>query len=322
MPSHPHPILVVIAGPTASGKSHLALRLAEQLAGEIVSCDSVAVYREMDLGTSKPTAADRALVPHHLLDIAFPDEPVTAGLYSRLARGSIAGIVARGRLPIVAGGTGLYLRALLDGLFPAPPIDPTLRTRLRARSSSSLHRLLHRFDPAAAARIHPNDTPKLIRALELTLTARRPLTQQWQQPRDPLTGYRILRLGLAPPRPALYDRINTRAQAMFDRGLTAETSRLVDRYGWDCRPLASLGYADAVRVLRGEIPESQAVAHTAQAHRNYAKRQLTWFRREPHVHWLESFGDEPATLAAALDHLRPALANPRDGDGPRHSSLA
>ena len=315
-PTHstPGPLLLVLAGPTASGKSHLALRLAEAFTGEIVSCDSVAVYREMDLGTAKPSLADRAHVPHHLLDIAFPNEPFTAGDYSRLAREAIAGITARRHLPIVTGGTGLYLRALLDGLFPAPPIDPALRTRLRtraeARGPASLHRLLTRFDPAAATRIHPNDTPKLVRALELTLTARRPLTEQWKQPRDPLTGYTILRLGLAPDRASLYPRINQRAQAMFDRGLVSETSALVDRYSWECRPLTSLGYAQAVSVLRGEISEAQAIARTAQGHRNFAKRQTTWFRREPAIHWLPGFGEDPATLDSAGQLIRRHLQLP------------
>ena len=201
--------LIVLCGPTASGKTALALALAEQFAGEIVSCDSVAVYRGMEIGTAKPTLDERARVPHHLIDILTPDQPCTAGDYCRLAREAIAGITQRGRLPIIAGGTGLYLRALLDGLFPAPQRHEPLREKLRARaetkSPAHLHRILTRLDPAAAAVIHANDTPKVIRAIEVTLAARQPITQQWEQPREPLTGYRVLRLGLNPPRAELYD---------------------------------------------------------------------------------------------------------------------
>jgi tRNA dimethylallyltransferase len=285
--------LIVLAGPTASGKTALALALAEQFSGEIVSCDSVAVYRGMEIGTAKPSLAERARVPHHLIDIAFPDEPCTAGHYARLAREAIAGITQRGRLPIVAGGTGLYLRALLDGLFPAPPRNEPLRKKLRTCAPAKLHRILTRLDPAAAALIHANDAPKLVRAIEVTLAARQPITRQWQSGRDPLTGYRILRMGLDPPRPELYARINRRAAQMFDSGLVEETTQLVERYGFECRPLTSLGYAQAVAVLRQELTLDQAVKLAQQGHRNYAKRQLTWFRKDPDLHWLPHFGPDP-----------------------------
>ena len=305
--------LIVLAGPTASGKTAIALALASQFGGEIVSCDSVAVYRGMEIGTAKPTLDERALVPHHLIDIADPDQPCTAGDYSRLAREAIRGISERGHLAIVAGGTGLYLRALLDGLFPAPQRHQPLRDKLRARaeqkSPAHLHRILTRLDPAAAVRIHANDTPKVIRAIEVTLSARAPITREWERGRDGLTGYRILRLGLNPPRAALYDRINRRAAEMFDRGLVEETTQLVERYGFECRALTSLGYAQAVQVLRGELTRDQSVAATAQGHRNYAKRQLTWFRKDPAILWLAGFGSddeiqhEAITLVAR--HLRP-----------------
>jgi tRNA dimethylallyltransferase len=311
------PALIVLCGPTASGKTALALALAERFSGEIVSCDSVAVYRGMEIGTAKPTPDERARVPHHLIDILTPDQPCTAGDYGRLAREAIAGITQRGHLPIVAGGTGLYLRALLDGLFPAPAIPETLREPLRARlraraqkkGPTHLHHILTRLDLTAAALIHANDSPKIIRAIEVTLAARRPITQQWQQPRDALTGYRVLRLGLNPPRADLYARINRRAYEMFDRGLVDETTQLVETYGFDCRALTSLGYAQAIAVLRNQITREEAVALAAQGHRNYAKRQLTWFRKDPLIHWLPGFGSDGETIAQAkalvANHLAP-----------------
>jgi tRNA dimethylallyltransferase len=297
--------LIVLVGPTASGKTSLALRLAEQFSGEIVSCDSVAVYREMEIGTAKPSHDERALIQHHMIDIAWPDESCTAGDYSRQAREALTGITERGNTPIVAGGTGLYLRALIDGLFPAPAQKPGQRERLRklatTRGPAWLHRILKRLDPAAATAIHTNDVPKVIRAIEVSLAADQPLTQQWQKGRDALTGYRILRLGLNPPRDRLYERINQRAAAMFDRGLVEETERLIARYGADCRPFTSLGYAEASAVLRNEITREQAVAQAQQGHRNYAKRQLTWFRREPEMHWLPGCGGDAAISDQARD---------------------
>lgn len=295
--------MIVLAGPTASGKTTLAIHLAEQFNGEIVSCDSVAVYREMEIGTAKPSVEERALVPHHMIDVAWPDEQVTAGDYSRLAREALRGISGRGRLPIVAGGTGLYLRALIDGLFAAPAARPELRERLRARAEqrgpAHLHRILTRLDAEAAKAIHPNDVPKVIRAIEVSLSEA-PMTEQWKRGRDPLEGYRILRLGLNPPRPRLYERINQRAAAMFDRGLVEETSRLIERYGRECRNLGSLGYAQAAAVLSGELTRDQAVALAQQGHRNYAKRQMTWFRRDPEMHWLPDLGSEQHVLDEAL----------------------
>jgi len=301
-----HP-LIVLAGPTASGKTALALRLAQEFDGEIVSCDSVAVYREMEIGTAKPSREERDLVQHHMIDVAWPDEACTAGDYSRLAREALTGITERGHLPIVAGGTGLYLRALIDGLFPSPPVHPGHRERLRERAKTHgaayVHRLLTRLDPAAAAAIHANDVPKVVRAIEVSLAAKQPLTEQWQKGRDALTGYRILRLGLEPPRPLLYERINQRAAAMFDRGLVEETERLIERYGPDCRPFTSLGYAEAAAVLRGELTRDQAIAQAQQGHRNYAKRQATWFRREPDFHWLKGFGDDRVIAEQALQQV-------------------
>ena len=297
--------LIVLVGPTASGKTSLAIRLAEEFGGEIVSCDSVAVYREMEIGTAKPSVEERAMVPHHLIDVVWPDEACTAGDYSRLARESLAGIVSRGHVPIVAGGTGLYLRALIEGLFPAPAPQPGLRERLRAtaakRGAEYLHRVLRRMDTVAAAAIHPNDVPKVVRAIEVNLAAKEPLTTQWEKGRDALTGYRILKLGLEPERTRLYERINLRAAEMFERGLIEETERLVERYGFECRPLTSLGYAEAVAVLRGECSREEAVLRAQQGHRNYAKRQGTWFRKEREMQWLRGCGGDAEVVAEARD---------------------
>ncbi|MHB1796178.1 MAG: tRNA (adenosine(37)-N6)-dimethylallyltransferase MiaA [Acidobacteriaceae bacterium] len=299
-----NPLLVVIHGATASGKTSLAVQLAQRFSGEVVSCDSVAVYRELEIGTAKPSREQRAQVPHHMLDVVSPDQPYTAGDYARDARERLADIQARGKLPIVAGGTGLYLRALIDGLFPGPQRLETLRVRLRAmeqeRGSGYLARILQRLDPVSAARIHPNDAPKLVRAIEVTLAARQRMSTLWEAGRDPLQGFRILRLGLDPPRPALYARINQRAAAMFFNGLVEETERLLARYGADCRPLSSLGYKQAAMLLRGDLSMEDAIASTQQGHRNYAKRQMTWFRREPNVSWLDGFGDDPAIAERAI----------------------
>ena len=222
-----HPLLVV-AGPTGGGKSALAIELALRFTGEIISCDSVAVYREFEIGTAKPSLEDRSRVPHHLIDILPADGYCTAGEYARLARQKAAEITARGRLPIVCGGTGLYLRAMLEGLFDSPGRDEELRERLRRRRlPGSLWRLLRRWDSASAARIHANDEAKLIRALEIAVRSGRPMSELLEDGRNPLEGYRILRLGLSPERPALYERINQRCAGMFERGLIEETRQLL-----------------------------------------------------------------------------------------------
>ena len=296
------PLLVVILGPTGSGKTSLSVALAEQFAGEIVSCDSVAVYEGLEIGAAKPSPQQRNQIPHYLLDVVTPDAFYTAGDYSRTARTAIAVIATRGKLPIVTGGTGLYLRALLQGLFPGPQRSAALRERLlrkaETRGPAILHRILERLDPASAARIHANDVAKVIRAIEVTLTAGRPMSEAWKEGSDPLTGYRILRLGLDPERSQLYERINARASAMFAEGLVEETKDLLARYG-PSPALASLGYRQAAQHLDGSLTLEQAVAAASQGHRNYAKRQLTWFRREPEVCWLNGFGDDPAVYAEA-----------------------
>lgn len=290
------PLLVVILGPTASGKTALSLALAEKYHGEIVNCDSVAMYREFEIGTAKPTAVERQRAHHHLFDFVDPTSYMTAGEYARTAREVLQQIKARGNLPIVVGGTGLYLRALLDGLFPGPQRSEELRDRLRRRNDSKpagyLHRILGRLDPVAAAQIHANDTSKLIRAIEVCLASRNSMTEMWKQGSQPLIGFRILRIGLNPERSALYDRINRRAERMFASGLVEETRQLLKKYGDVATPLKSLGYKQAVQFIRGELVLPSAIQAAQRAHRNYAKRQMTWFRREPDVKWQSNCGDE------------------------------
>lgn len=292
---------VAIVGPTGSGKTALAMTLAAEFGGEIVSCDSVAVYREFEIGTAKPTREERARVPHHMIDIASPDEEITAGEYARRARVVLNDIKSRRKLPVVAGGTGLYLRALTDGLFAGPERSEELRDRLRERAhqrgSAYLHRMLRRLDPTAASRIHANDTPKVIRALEVRFAARAPITALHEKGRDPLEGFRILTIGIEPERSRLYGRINARCERMFAVGLVDETRALLADHpqllSRPNSPLNALGYRQAVQHLRGELSLEQAIAATAQAHRNYAKRQLTWFRRQHgDVQWISLPGDD------------------------------
>ncbi|MGB6974162.1 MAG: tRNA (adenosine(37)-N6)-dimethylallyltransferase MiaA [Terracidiphilus sp.] len=301
------PLAVLLLGPTGSGKTALSLALGERFAGEVVSCDSVAVYRGMDVGSAKPTREERARLPHHLIDVANPDEPFTAGAYSRAARAALKEISARDRLPIVTGGTGLYLRALTEGLFAGPARQADLRERMKRsaqkRGAPWLHRVLRRLDAARAAEIHANDTAKVMRAIEVCLAGRRPMSDVLAKPdeaRNPLTGFRLLRIGLNPPRAELYERLNRRCEQMFAAGLVEETRGLLARYG-PVKALDALGYRQALSVVRGEWSEAEAIAAAQQGHRNYAKRQRTWFRREPEVKWIAAFGDEAETLRAVLD---------------------
>jgi len=319
MKNQADPLLLVILGPTASGKTALSLSLAEKLNGEIVSCDSVAVYREFEVGTAKPSPRERARVPHYMIDIAAPDEEITAGDYARRARAALNEIKARGRLPIVVGGTGLYLRALINGLFAGPERSNELRDRLRAKaeagSGEELHRVLSRLDPGAATKIHPNDTPKLIRAIEVCLLAGERMSELWQHGRDPLTGFRILRVGLDPVRNGLYERINRRCAQMFERGLVDETRELLKCYrppdfaiDSDPRPVAkalgSLGYRQAAAFLMDKMNLSESMDAAQQGHRNYAKRQMTWFRREPEVQWFSGFGNDEQVQETVFSWVR------------------
>ncbi len=301
--NEPEPLLLIVLGPTGSGKTALSVELARRFGGEVLSCDSVAVYRGMDVGTAKPSAAERAGVPHHLLDIVDPPEAMTAGDWARAARRAAREIAGRGRLPVVSGGTGLYLRALTEGLAPLPPRCPAVRARLAASaqrgSPGYLHRMLRRLDPPAAERIHPRDEPKLLRALEVALL--QPSSPVSSAVRDPLRGFRLLRIGLAPERAALYARLNRRVEGMFAGGLVEETRGLLARWSSPApQALGALGYREAARVLAGEMTEAEAIAAVAQGHRNYAKRQMTWFRKEPEVRWFAAFGEAIAEDAGEL----------------------
>jgi len=298
------PLLVVILGPTASGKSALALHLADQRNAEVLACDSAQVYRHFDIGTGKPTPPEREQVPHHLLDLCEPTHDFTAGDYLRRGRDALAQVTARGRLPVVTAGTGLYLRALLEGLSPLPPRSPELRARLHAeaeeKGSAFLHRMLARVDPDSAARIASQDAPKLIRALEVWFLARQPRGELFRSGRNPLTGHRVVKLGLNPDRQQLYQRIEARIDAMLEAGWLEETRRLLARFPPDAKPFGFLGYKQLSAHLRGELSLEVAVAEIKRQTRQYAKRQLTWFRREPDVRWSPGFGDDPVIREDAL----------------------
>src|SRR5688572_29014907 len=287
-----HP-LIAVAGPTGSGKSELALGIAEVFDGEIVNCDSLQVYRYFDIGTAKLPLEERRGIPHHLIDIIDPDELFTAGEYARLVRKSIREISAQGRLPIVAGGTGFYLRALLDGLFEGPARDQALRDRLAAREtrrSGSLHRLLRRFDPEAAGKIHPNDVPKVTRALEVCMLTRRPVSELFREGRDALQGYRVLKLGLLPDRETLYRKLDARCAQMFESGLVEEVKQILGRgFPASCKPFESHGYKQALQLINGELSPRDTVFYAQRNTRQYAKRQITWFRREKALVWLKGF---------------------------------
>jgi tRNA dimethylallyltransferase len=298
------PNLVAILGPTGSGKSDLALEIAQKFDGEIVNCDSLQVYRYFDIGTAKLPVQSRRGIPHHLIDLVAPDELFTAGEYARLGRAVIRDITARNHLPVIAGGTGFYLRALLDGLFEGPARDQQLRDRLANREKSragSLHKLLNRLDPETASKIHPNDVPKVTRALEVCLIARRPVSELFRQGREPLRGYRILKIGLLPNRAALYERLDARCSEMFAAGLIDET-RYILSLGFSpaSKPFESHGYKQALQLLNGELTLKEAVNYAQRNTRRYAKRQTTWFRRETDLKWIKDFGDAPAARDAAF----------------------
>jgi tRNA dimethylallyltransferase len=305
--------LVAILGPTASGKSALAVSLAESLGGEVIACDSTQVYRGFDIGTAKPSAAERRDIPHHMIDLVSPEETFTAGEYRKRALDVLADLRQRRRLPIFTVGTGLYFRALLEGLADAPTRSEQARARLNAifarhRGGARLHRVLSRLDPVAAQRISPNDGQKLVRALEVCLLAGKPLTELHQAGRQALQGYSPLKIGLNPPRQALYQRIEKRVHTMLHRGWSDEVAALIAEGGpGTAKPFEFIGYRELRARAETGRPLSSSVGAIAQATRHYAKRQLTWFRRESGVQWFTAFGDSPEMLSACLAYLQPLL---------------
>jgi tRNA dimethylallyltransferase len=312
-PVKPRAHLAAIVGPTASGKSALGVCLAERLNGEVVVCDSTQVYRGFDIGTGKLSPGEQRGVPHHLMDLLEPHELFTAGDYRRRALDVLEDLARRARLPVFTVGTGLYLRALVEGLADVPTRSEELRARLRARAErrgrDDLHRILTKVDPEAAARIAPRDLPKVIRAIEVCVLSGRRLTELHRAVRPRLEGFEILKIGLVPPRDALYQRINARVEAMLAAGWKEEVRRLVAAgISADAKPFQFIGYPQLREHLEGKLGEAETTAKIQQATRRYAKRQLTWFRREPGVRWFSGFGDDPAIQAAVLAELEPKLA--------------
>jgi tRNA dimethylallyltransferase len=310
--SEPNPLIAVL-GPTGSGKSDLSLCLAQELKGEIVNFDSVQLYRGVDIGSAKLPVEARRGIPHHLLDVADPIDHVTAGAFARMARPVLADISSRGFVPILTGGTGFYLRALLEGLSPAPSADRDVRnrlTKLAERRPAALHRYLKARDPQAAQRIHPNDHQKLIRAIEILKLSGRPASHLEETPREELTGFVCLKLGLNPDRQELKSRLAQRTRTMFESGLIPETERLrAAGIGNEAKILQSLGYRQAVQFLDGHISYEDAVTDCETKTRQYAKRQMTWFRREQNVRWFDGFGTDPAIQAAASSQSSQFLSN-------------
>jgi tRNA dimethylallyltransferase len=303
-----HPPLVAIVGPTASGKSALGVWLAERLGGEVVACDSTQLYRGFDIGTAKPSLSERRGIPHHLIDILGPEEEATAGGYRQLALAVLEDLRQRNRASVLTVGTGLYLRALLEGLAELPQRSEELRERLRAsttkRSPGYLHRILKRLDKQAASKIAPADEQKLIRAIEICLLAQKPISEVHREGRTPLKGWRVLKIGLLPPRETLHECIHTRTQSMLDRGWLQEVqSLLAGGLREDAKPFDFIGYREIRSVLHGEISIEEARAAIQQATRQYAKRQLTWFRKERGVRWFSGFGDDPAIQIGAFEWL-------------------
>ena len=299
------PRLVVVLGPTASGKSALGIHLAKKLGGEILVCDSTQVYRHFDIGTAKVPAAEQHGIAHHLVDLIEPAEIFTAGDYRRRALDALEDLRNRKILPVLTAGTGLYLRALLEGLADAPQRSEEIRARLRQRTEqhgpAHLHRVLTRLDPESAGRISAADTQKIIRAIELRLLTGKPMGEIHRSGRDALQGYEIIKLGLLPPRAALYQRIHARTTATLAAGWLEEVRALVaSGVPPDAKPFQFIGYSQLRELLAGRMSEKDAVHQIQQATRRFAKRQLTWFRKESGVQWLAGFGDAPEISAAAL----------------------
>jgi tRNA dimethylallyltransferase len=300
--------LVAIVGPTASGKSALGVKLAERLGGEVVACDSTQLYRGFDVGTAKPSPSERRGIPHHLMDVLSPQEEATAGRHRQLALAVLDGLRQRNRLPIFTAGTGLYLRALLEGLADVPQRSEELRERLRAsveqHTPGHLHRILKRLDPEAAKKIAPADEQKLIRAVEVCLLTRKPVSEVLRAGQTPLEAWHVLKVGLMPPREKLNERIHDRIDTMLEQGWIREVQALLDSgLSEDSKPFDFIGYRELRAVLRGETRLEAAREAIQQATRRYAKRQLTWFRREQGVCWFSGFGDDAGVQAGVLEWL-------------------
>ncbi len=297
-------LLVAIVGPTSSGKSRLAFKAAQALDGEIVNCDSMQMYRLLEIGTAKPTPEQIAEIPHHLYDLLDPEEYFGAGRYMVEARKVCQEISKSGKISFVVSGTGLYLKALLEGVFEGPGRSQDIRERLSrigaGKGFDYLYRLLERKDPAAAGRIEPGDKVRIVRSLEIYMLTGQPISQLQQQ-RDPLKNVSILKIGLSLPRPILYDRINRRVSEMFHSGLLKEVQRLLAKgCRPDCKGFEALGYRYAVAVLDGDLSQEEAIEKTQTETRRYAKRQMTWFRQEKEVHWIEGPGEEASPLESLL----------------------
>jgi tRNA dimethylallyltransferase len=283
-------LIVLLAGPTGSGKTALGIELARRVGGEIVNADSQQLYRHLDVGTAKPSAAQREAVVHHLIDVAEPGEGMDAARFVALADAAIAGIAARGRLPLVVGGTGLYLRALLHGVVDAPGRDVALRARLTAEASAlgrpALHARLAQVDPGSAARIRPNDLVRIVRALEIAAGGRTQSALHAAHAFLP-QRHRALFLALDPPRAELRARLDARVEAMFSGGLLDEARWLLGHFGGVPPPKLPIGYAEAVEVVRGNLPMVEAIRRVQASHRQYARRQVIWLRREQDVEWVK-----------------------------------
>jgi tRNA dimethylallyltransferase len=310
--------LLVIVGPTASGKSALGVWLAERLGGEVIACDSTQLHRGFDIGTAKPTREERRGVPHHLLDVLDGKDESTAGGYRERAIAVLDDLRARTKIPVLTVGTGLYLRALLEGLADVPQRSGELRERLWADASEHepgyLHRVLRRLDRESAEKISPADEQKLIRAIEVSLLTKKPLSEVHRSGRKPLEGWRAVKIGLMPAREALYQRVHARTDAMFARGWMEEVRRLLDSgVPEDAKAFDFIGYRELRNVLRGGMAIEEARAAIQQATRRYAKRQMTWFRRENGVHWLPGFGEEPEMQHQALERVRAELGEKVSG---------
>jgi len=294
---------VAILGPTATGKSALALALAERHRGEIINCDSTAVYRGFDIGTDKLPVAGQRGIPHHLIDIADPTDEYTAAQYARDAAAMVRDIHSRGRLPIVVGGTGFYYRALTRGLFPGPSRDAALRGRLESiaerKGLSTVHRLLTRVDPASAVRIQPRDLKRMVRALEVYFLTGRPLTEHFAATTSPLPEFDVLAMAVRLPPAQIAERVARRVDEQFERGLLDEIRGLLARgVPETARPFGGLVYRQALEQLHGVRDEAATRALIAQENRRYARRQLVWFRKEPNLIWIDGPGDAPPALAA------------------------